>query len=93
MSLNKILGLVAALTVTSLAQADTLLIDGLEMSEQTQPSRPGRGMKMERVESAFGAPTSRVAAIGEPPIARWEYPGFTVYFEHDTVLHTVARRQ
>jgi len=46
---------------------------------------------MENVEARFGQPTSRVAAVGEPPITRWEYPGFIVYFEHDLVLHAAVR--
>jgi hypothetical protein len=52
--------------------------------------RPARGMSMEKVEATFGAPSRRVPAIGEPPITRWEYPGFVVYFEHNLVLHSVA---
>jgi hypothetical protein len=72
--------------------SDTLLIDGVEMDAQTAPARPSSGASMATVESRFGAPTERVAAIGQPPIARWEYPGFTVYFEHDKVVHTVVRR-
>ncbi len=49
-------------------------------------------MTMTRVESTFGAPSNRVAAVGQPPITRWEYPGFVVYFEHQHVIHTVAVR-
>ena len=45
---------------------------------------------MEKVEATFGAPTNRAAPVGEPPITRWEYPGFTVYFERQYVIHTVA---
>ena len=55
-----------------------------------QANRPARGMSMEKVEATFGAPTHRVPAVGEPPISRWEYPGFVVYFENQLVLHTVA---
>lgn len=55
-----------------------------------QANRPARGMSMEKVEATFGAPVSRVPAVGEPPISRWEYPGFVVYFEHQLVIHTVA---
>jgi len=29
------------------------------------------------------------AAVGDPPISRWEYNGFSVYFEHDLALHSV----
>lgn len=27
--------------------------------------------------------------MGQPPISRWSYPDFTVYFENDLVLHSV----
>jgi hypothetical protein len=49
-----------------------------------------RGMSMERVEASFGAPTLRHGAVGAPPIARWDYPGFVVYFEYQFVIHSVA---
>jgi len=28
--------------------------------------------------------------VGKPPISRWEYPGFVVYFEHEHVIHSVV---
>ncbi|MEO1116946.1 MAG: hypothetical protein AAFX75_03625 [Pseudomonadota bacterium] len=55
-------------------------------------SAPQRGMTMQRVSERWGEPTRRVAAVGEPPISRWQYDGFTVYFEHDRVIHTVLDR-
>lgn len=86
-----LIGLALA-TAAGLAQADTLLLDGLEMDARTAASRPTRGTAMERVEATYGAPSERYPAVGEPPIARWEYPGFTVYFERNLVIHTVVRR-
>ena len=81
----------AAVTQSLAAHADVLLIDGVEQSRQTANARPTRGMSMERVTSRFGEPTSRHAAVGDPPITRWEYPGFIVYFEHNLVLHSVVK--
>ena len=57
---------------------------------QSEANRPSRGMTMQKVEATFGAPASRVPAVGTPLISRWEYPGFVVFFEHDHVTHTVA---
>jgi hypothetical protein len=51
--------------------------------------RPENGMKMNAVESRYGAPATRYPAVGQPPITRWDYPGFVVYFENDLVLHAV----
>lgn len=84
--------LATAATLSLGARADVLLIDGVETSEQTASSRPTRGTTMERVASRFGEPTSRHAAVGDPPITRWDYPGYSVYFEHNLVLHSVERR-
>jgi hypothetical protein len=67
--------------------------DELKMVNQPQPSveHPSRGMSMEKVEAKFGAPVNRIPAVGDPPITRWEYPGFIVYFEHNLVLHSVVK--
>jgi hypothetical protein len=48
---------------------------------------------MSTVEARFGAPASRHAAVGDPPITRWDYAQFSVFFEHDKVLHAVIVRQ
>jgi hypothetical protein len=53
---------------------------------------PGRGLTMTQVKDKFGSPSQEVSAVGTPPIARWEYPGYVVFFEHDRVLHTVVMR-
>jgi hypothetical protein len=52
-------------------------------------------MSMDKVEAKYGAPSRRVPAVGggsaaQPPITRWEYPGFIVYFENNHVVHTVV---
>jgi hypothetical protein len=81
-----------------LAHADTLLIDGIDVDKQSAQSRPKPGMSMTSVESTYGTPAQRHAAVGgavaqHPPITRWDYPSFSVYFEHDKVIHAVARHQ
>ena len=87
------LTLFAALFGTmSVAIADTLLLDGVQVAEATRTERPDRGESQARVEERFGRPTVSTAAVGAPPITRWEYPGFTVYFEFDRVIHAVPRR-
>jgi hypothetical protein len=55
-------------------------------------SGPSRGLSMAQVERRFGEPSQRVAAVGEPPISRWVYPQFVVYFEGSYVIHAVARQ-
>jgi hypothetical protein len=50
---------------------------------------PGRGMSMTEVERGFGQPSEVRGPIGTPPITRWIYEGFTVYFDHGYVIHSV----
>ena len=52
---------------------------------------PERGMSMENVEHIFGTPLEKMPAVGKPPITRWEYADYVVYFEYNTVLHTVMK--
>lgn len=64
--------------------------------EVPQPTRetdrkvPARGTDMVNVRNVFGAPLREHPAVGEPPITRWDYDGYSVFFEHDKVLHTVV---
>lgn len=78
--------------VAGAARADTLLIDGVESDAQSASTRPKSGMSMTAVESTYGAPAQKGATIGQPPITRWDYPTFSVYFENDRVIHAVAKR-
>lgn len=58
----------------------------------TDPIRlPRRGMDMSAVEREFGPPASREPAVGSPPITRWNYAGFSVFFEHRHVVHSVQQ--
>ena len=56
-------------------------------------STPTRGMTAASVESKFGTPDAKVAAVGDPPISRWEYSNFVVFFEYDRVIHAVVKRK
>lgn len=72
------------------AEADVVAVDnGIAVRESTVAT-PSRGMTMEQVSSKFGAPTTKIPAVGSPPISRWEYPGFVVYFEAEHVIHSVV---
>lgn len=90
--LRKLLPGLSLIAVFAVAEADTLLIDGVQMAQATRTERPARGESMASVEQRFGQPTRTVAAVGEPPITRWEYPTFIVFFEFDHVIHAVPRR-
>ena len=62
-------------------------------TETRVTSLPGRGMTKDSVEERFGVPSQKYDPIGEPPITRWDYNGFSVYFEYDHVIHAVSHRQ
>lgn len=86
----KILITCGLLVVAPVASADSLLLDGIDLARTSEHSRSVRGTSMESVQATFGTPTSQRPAVGDPPIARWDYPGFAVYFEYDLVIHAVA---
>ena len=73
-------------------RATVLLLDGIDADAQSASQRPKSGMTMDNVEKSFGEPAQKHAAVGQPPITRWDYPAFSVYFEHDRVIHAVAKR-
>jgi hypothetical protein len=72
------------------AVAETIVVDDQVMVKESSVNRPKRGITMSQVESRFGAPVTRHATVGKPPITRWDYPGFAVFFENDRVIDAVA---
>jgi len=50
---------------------------------------PRQMMTKPQVRERYGEPEARHGPVGDPPISRWDYAGFSVYFEHDLVLHSV----
>ncbi|MFT5390697.1 MAG: hypothetical protein ACI8PT_000884 [Gammaproteobacteria bacterium] len=81
---------VLALAFAPRGYAERIAIESVTQLSNT--ARPHRGMSHADVQGRFGLPTGRVAPVGEPPISRWTYPKFIVYFEHDRVIHTVVKR-
>ena len=82
--------LLAAVLASGLAQAETIAIDNGIAVKESDIATPTRGMTMDQVTMKFGAPARKVPAVGKPPISRWEYPGFVVYFEFEHVIHSVV---
>jgi hypothetical protein len=73
------------------ARPTMVAVDNGIAVKESDVATPARGMTMDQVASKFGAPVTKVPAVGKPPISRWEYPGFVVYFEHEHVIHSVVR--
>jgi outer membrane protein assembly factor BamE (lipoprotein component of BamABCDE complex) len=81
--------LLAAAFASGLAAAATVAVDNGIAVKESDTATPTRGMTMNQVAAKFGAPVTKIPAVGKPPISRWEYPGFIVYFEADHVIHSV----
>ena len=74
---------------------EVLLADSVENAPANAASgvrRPVRGQSMQLVMRRFGEPDSILHAVGNPPITRWVYHGFTVYFENRQVITSVINR-
>ena len=75
------------------ALADVLLIDAINQgpinSEEGLP-RPTRGMTMNQVKQRYGNPDVEHPWVGHPPITRWDYSNYSVFFEHQYVLTSVV---
>lgn len=51
---------------------------------------PSRGLSKSQVESRFGQPTAKNGPVGTPSIYRWDYNNYSVFFESNIVIHSVA---
>ena len=65
---------------------------GSQAAGKKEVSIPARGASKAQVESQYGEPDTRHAPVGIPPISTWDYDHYTVYFEHDKVIHSVLKR-
>ena len=78
-------------------QAETLTMPEQTEATETQTQEPvsgtysvnlpGRGMSMTDVEARFGSPTTKMEEVGDPPITRWIYDDFTVFFEYQFAFY------
>lgn len=55
---------------------------------------PSKGISMAEVVKKFGEPKLKHQPAGggepkQPPITRWDYENFSVFFEHQHVIHAV----
>lgn len=76
------------------ALAQPIVVNDQVVVRQASEPVPARGMTMSSVEKQFGEPAERHPTVGgapaQPPITRWDYHGFSVFFERDRVIHAVA---
>ena len=75
------------------ARADELKIPVGSQAGADDGPLPPHGMLMPRVRAGWGDPSLVHDAVGQPPITRWDYADFSVYFEHDHVVHAVVHHR
>jgi hypothetical protein len=94
-SVRRTLMILALAVAPAVASADTLVAEAVAKDPQNSAAglvRPKSGVSMAQVEQKFGAPATQIPQVGDPPITRWVYDRFTVYFENDRVIHSVVHR-
>ncbi|WP_295686016.1 hypothetical protein [uncultured Nevskia sp.] len=84
-------GLIIAVLPVS---ADVLTLPATP-STDTSVDLPARGEVQSKVLKHYGEPKLRHAAVGgsspaQPRITRWDYAGFSVFFENDHVVDAVV---
>lgn len=82
--------LIATIVLTFTASGDVLLMDRVEAKQGIDV--PSKSSSMNQVRNQFGDPKQEYAAVGNPPITRWEYDNFVVYFEYEHVITSVLKK-
>jgi len=93
---STLLALAILLSALPAAHADVLEMPNDSVSVPV--SKPVKGSTMKTVIQQFGSPTTKRAPVGggsrhQPPITRWDYPGFSVFFENNHVVDAVVPGQ
>ncbi len=73
------------------AHAESLRV---KVQKEQRMNLPTRGMSMAQVKAKYGEPLKVLPTRGgsskyQPPIHRWEYSKYIVYFEYKHVIHSV----
>jgi outer membrane protein assembly factor BamE (lipoprotein component of BamABCDE complex) len=85
-----IIGLLSfALQVQTSTAEEIRIPVGEQAKDQVPVDMPSKGMSKERVRNLFGDPLEEIPPKGNPPISRWKYQEFTVYFDNNAVIHCV----
>lgn len=68
--------------------------DTLELAQpEPKASMPAQGLKMADVKTQYGAAVKENPPVGKPAITRWDYDNYSVYFENEYVIHSVAHKR
>lgn len=82
------------LLITALPlNAQTLEIPLGEQGDPQLTQLPQTGESRRSVLERFGLADEEHAPVGQPPISRWDYREFSVYFEYDHVVNSVRHHR
>lgn len=88
------LALLLTLLAPTALLADTLTIPpGSQGADLDASNLPHRGQSKRAVLERFGLADEEHKPVGQPPITRWDYRDFSVYFEYDHVINSVRHHQ
>lgn len=90
MKIRLLAALLCGCALSGVAMSETLVVNDKVQVRESSVDRPKRGSSMTDVEKHFGAPVERHATVGKPPITRWDYKDFSVFFERDRVIDAVV---
>ncbi|OZG73689.1 hypothetical protein BTA51_07700 [Hahella sp. CCB-MM4] len=90
-NLGRVLACSILLAASLTSHAEELKTPVMNQGDRQTVNLPRSGQDMSSVESQFGQPISTKGPVGTPPITVWDYPGYTVYFEGQTVIHAVLK--
>jgi len=86
------LPLLFALLLPLAASADILEIPVGQQGDSVA-GLPQLGESKRSVLERFGLADEEHRPVGQPPITRWDYRSFSVYFEYDHVINSVLHHQ
>lgn len=91
--IGPVIGLAACAALVPAAHAEVLTLPETSVAGANLPSR---GMNQTAVVRQFGEPLHRHAPVGggspkHPPITRWDYDGWSVFYENSTVIDVVVK--
>jgi hypothetical protein len=84
--------LFCSLLLASPALAQTIEIP-LGQQGEGVAGLPKLGESRRSVLERFGLADEEHPPVGQPPITRWDYRSFSVYFEYDHVINSVLHHQ
>ena len=97
MRLKILLAATLLIPAAAMAQEDTpvVVVTG-SSAPPTSSFLPTKGMSKASVARTYGPPTVKHAAVGgssryQPPITRWDYGDYSVFFEYDHVVDAVEK--